>query len=862
MKKSIRKFAVVPNLPKKLEPLRDITSNIWWTWDHDAAALMLRIDRKLWSKEENNPLRVLCSVSQSRLLELAEDESFISHMQRVHERFNEHTYPEHSKKVFAYFSAEFGLTENIPIYSGGLGVLAGDHMKSTSELGVPLCGVGLLYTEGYFRQYLNSDGWQQEKYPTNDFFVMPVELMRDKEGVPHKISVDMPDGTLYARIWQVSVGRTFIYLLDSNIQDNKQEYREITSRLYGGDSEMRIKQEILLGIGGIRALYKIGKIPVVTHMNEGHSAFLALERIKHLIEEQGLSFDEARELVMASNVFTTHTPVPAGNDRFSFDQIKKYFTNYVSKLGISIEEFLKFGEEPLNKNNPTKGSSFCMTVLALHLASFNNGVSKLHGEVSRKMWHWMWPDLELDEVPISHITNGVHGRTWISFDMASLLDRYLGPRWTEQPWDHKIWERVKDIPATELWHTHERRRERLVAFVRNSLRTQLERKGATGAELDIANEVLDPTALTIGFARRFATYKRAALIFNDIERIIKILGNKDRPVQIIFAGKAHPKDDAGKELIKEIFRITRKPELRRHVVFLEDYDITVARYLVQGVDVWMNNPRRPLEASGTSGMKVCFNGGINLSVLDGWWDEAYNGENGWAIGAGEEYDEGGKESEEGKELELYQNMVESKAIYQILEESVIPLFYKVGTDGIPKGWVEVMKKSMICNCPVYNTNRMVQEYTNNFYLKALAYSEKLSADNYKGAKNISNWKKKINSSWDKVRIIEVKEPINREIVRAESLSIEAKVDLDKLNPNDVCVSIYYGHLNYHGDIIDGSELTMNLKSHDGGLCIYEASLECKDAGKFGYSVRVMAETDGLVSKFHFGKIKWDDSSNV
>jgi starch phosphorylase len=396
----------------------------------------------------------------------------------------------------------------------------------------------------------------------------------------------------------------------------------------------------------------------------------------------------------------------------------------------------------------------------------------------------------------------------------------------------------------------------LVAFVRNRLREQLERKGASGAELDVANEVLDPSALTIGFARRFATYKRAALIFNDLERIIKILNNKDRPVQIIFAGKANTKYDAGKELIKEIFRMTRKSELRRHIVFLEDYDITVARYLVQGVDVWMNNPRRPLEASGTSGMKVCFNGGINLSILDGWWDEAYNGENGWAIGAGEEYDE------DGKELEIYQNMVESKAIYQILEDTIIPLFYKVGSDGIPKGWVEVMKKSMIFNCPVYNTNRMVQEYTNNFYLKALSYYERLSADSYKGAKDIANWKKKIISSWDKVRIIEVKEPINKEIVRAEALNIEATVDLEKLSPNDVSVSIYYGHTDYHGDIINGADLVMKLKSHDGGLCTYEASLECKEAGKFGYSVRVMADTDGLVSKFHFGKIKWDGSDNA
>ncbi|MEI6092678.1 MAG: alpha-glucan family phosphorylase [bacterium] len=883
MKKNIRKFAVVPKLPERLLPLKEIANNVWWSWDHDAASLMLRIDRELWDKEDYNPLKVICNTPQARLEELSNDESFLNHMERVYNRlnvylkskswfmnnypnsiqnedfnktkdwFDTHS-PESMQKVFAYFSAEFGLTETIPIYSGGLGILAGDHMKSTSDLGVPLCGVGLLYTEGYFRQYLNSDGWQQETYQKNDFFTMPIDLMRDKEGNARKISIEMPDGTLFARIWKVTVGRTVIYLLDSNLSENSPANREITSRLYGGDTEMRIKQEILLGIGGVKALYSLGKIPVVTHMNEGHSAFLALERIRILMEQHSLKFDEAKELVIASNVFTTHTPVPAGNDRFSVDNIKKYFSSYVPKLGISMDEFLKIGEELIDHNDSSKGSNFCMTVLALHLASYSNGVSKLHGKVSRNMWNWMWPDLELEDVPISSITNGVHGRTWISFDMASLLDRYLGPRWIDQPWDGSIWNRVKDIPSTELWHTHERRRERLVAFVRTKLKKQLEHKGATGAELEIANEVLDPSVLTIGFARRFATYKRATLLFEDIDRLTKLLGNKDMPVQIIFAGKAHPKDEDGKEFIKEIFRTAKKTELRRHIVFLEDYDMTIARYLVQGVDVWLNNPRRPLEASGTSGMKVCFNGGLNMSILDGWWDEAYNGDNGWAIGAGEEYDG------DGKELAAYQDSVESKAIYQILEEQVIPKFYKRGTDGIPKEWVDMMKNSMMSNCPVYNTNRMVQEYTKRFYLNALDSYEKLSEDDFKGAKELSVWKKKIITSWDRVKIIDVKEPINKELQRDDALSIEAIVDLDKITPEDVTVSVFYGHLDYHGNIVNGKEEIMTVKGQDGSLYSYNGTIKCNNAGKFGYSVRIMADKEELVSRFHFGKIRWEPAT--
>ncbi|MFH1223751.1 MAG: alpha-glucan family phosphorylase [Pseudomonadota bacterium] len=858
MRKNIRKFSVVPKLPEKIKPLEDIVNNLWWSWDHDAAALMLRIDRDLWETEDNNPLKVLCKVSQKRLEDLSNDESFVSHMDRVSKRLEDYLstrswfaskYPSHAKKVFAYFSAEFGMSETIPIYSGGLGMLAGDHMKSASDLGLPLCGVGLLYTEGYFRQYLNSDGWQQETYPRNDFFTMPISLVRDEAGVAQKISIDMPDGTLQARIWKVAVGRTEIYLLDTNFPDNPQNFRDITSRLYGGDLEMRIRQEILLGIGGIRALYKVGKIPCVTHMNEGHSAFLALERVRTLMQEHSLKFDEAKEIVISSNVFTTHTPVPAGNDRFPYDLVKKYFYNYVGQLGINIDDFLRLGEEPVDVNDRGKGSNFCMTVLAINHASFINGVSKLHGNVSRNMWKWMWPELDPEDVPIKSITNGVHARTWISFDMASLLDRYLGPRWIDNPWDHTIWNRVKDIPATELWHTHERRRERLVGYVRNRLKEQLERKGTTGSELEIANEVLDPGALTIGFARRFATYKRATLIFNDIDRLTKLLTNKDRPVQIIFAGKAHPKDDEGKQFIKEIYRIARRPELRRHIVFLEDYNMTITRYLVQGVDVWLNNPRRPFEASGTSGMKVCFNGGINLSILDGWGNEAYNKENGWAIGAGEDYDV--------KNVE-YQDGVESKTLYQILEDTVVPLFYKKGPDGLPKQWVELMKSSIMSNCPVYNTNRMLQEYIADFYVRGADSMDMLSRDDFKEGKELSAWKKKISSSWDKIKILDVKEPISKELIRDDNVAVEVLIDLGKLTPDDVVVSIHYGHLDYYGNnIVEGREAIMVLKNQDGNLYTYECAIKCDSAGKFGYAVRIMADKDTLVSRFHFGKVKWE-----
>jgi len=677
--KAIKTLEIQPALPDRLEPLREIAYNLLWSWQLETIEMFRRLDRTLWEKVNHNPVALLGSIDQEKLDRAAADDAFLAHLDRVYEdlKFYEasptwfsKTHFSTSTPVIAYFSAEFGLTECLPIYSGGLGILAGDHLKSASDLGVPLVGVGLLYQRGYFQQYLNADGWQQEFYPDNDFYNLPVWPEVTPGGEPAKITVEFPGRKVYARVWRIQVGRIPLLLLDTNVRENNVEDRKITAELYGGDNENRLKQEILLGIGGIRALRQAGINPAVCHMNEGHSAFLGLERIRLLITESNLSFREAATVSSKSTIFTTHTPVPAGIDTFPPALMTKYFSDYFPSLLIGREEFLGLGRrDPKNDSEP-----FNMAYLALHLSSYANGVSELHGAISRKMWKNRWPEVPDDEIPIDHITNGVNTRSWIPAEMAQLFDRYLGPDWAAKPADESIWEDIEAIPDDELWRTHERRRERLVAFARRRLGEQLKRRGARDLELRRAGEALDPEALTIGFARRFATYKRATLIFRDPERLRKILTNVDCPVQLIIAGKAHPQDSEGKELIRHIIHFARAEDIRRRILFLENYDITIGRYLVQGVDVWLNNPRRPLEASGTSGMKVLFNGGLNLSVVDGWWAEGYSPERGWAIGSGEEYEDLN-----------YQDEVEASAIYDLLEKEIVPLFYDVPTACLGAG---------------------------------------------------------------------------------------------------------------------------------------------------------------------------------
>ncbi len=857
-------FRVIPSLPPRLERLRDLAHNLWWTWNHEAIGLFRRLDRDLWETSGHNPVLMLGTIRQERLEQVAEDDGFLAHCDRVHREFDRYlkskgtwyhkTYgkaaegqaPGVSEHRIAYFSAEFGLTESLGIYAGGLGILAGDHLKSATDLGLPLIAVGLLYQQGYFRQYLNPDGWQQELYPDNDFYNLPLTLERQLSGTPLVIEVEYPGRIVKAQVWRVHVGRVPLYLLDTNIEANLSQDRDITDQLYGGDAEMRICQEILLGIGGIRALEALGLRPSVCHMNEGHSAFLALERIRLLMMENNLSFAEAREAAAAGHVFTTHTPVPAGIDWFSPDLVDRYFSQYYPKLGISREQFLGLGR----KNPSDANGYFCMAILAMRLANRTNGVSQLHARVSREMWQDVWPQVPTQEIPIIGITNGIHPRSWISHDMADLYDRYLGPRWIERPADLSIWQRVLRIPDEELWRTHERRRERLVAFARRRLRTQLEQRGSRPPEIRQAEEVLDPEALTIGFARRFATYKRATLLFHDVERLSRIVGDRDRPVQIIFAGKAHPRDNPGKELIRQIIHHARRADFRNRIVFIEDYDMVVARYLLQGVDIWLNTPRRPHEASGTSGMKAAANGALNLSVLDGWWDEAYTAETGWAIGAGEEY---------GDDQVDYQDQVEANALYDLLEKEIIPLFYERGRDGLPRGWIAKMKAAMRDHAGVFNTNRMVREYTEACYLPSAERSERLNENDLERAKVLAAWKARVRQEWDKIRIerVTAESAESQELKVGDQLRVEAVVNLGALKPTDVGVELYYGLLDAEGLIVDGQALpTLIAQSKGNGTYVFAGAITCRTSGRHGYALRIVPHHEDLGTALEMGLILW------
>jgi starch phosphorylase len=849
--RSVRTFTVLPHLAERLQALQKIAYNMWWCWNHEAVSLFRRIDDDLFEALESSPVKLLGAIDQLRLEQLLHDDGFLVHMDRVEESLNayldsptwfQETYQDAKDFRVAYFSAEFGIHESIPVYSGGLGLLAGDHLKAASDLGLPLVGVGLMYREGYFRQYLNVDGWQQESYPENDFFNLPLIQDTRSDGAPLLVSVPFPGREVWARVWRIQVGRVPLHLLDTNIPQNNAEDRQITGRLYGGDNDMRIRQEMILGIGGIRALRALGKVPTVCHMNEGHSAFCGLERIRALMEENNLGFAAAREAVTAGACFTTHTPVPAGNDIFPPQLVDQYLSFYLPQLKIDRAELLGLGRQnPRDDNEP-----FCMTVLAIRLANVTNGVSQLHGKVSRKMWRNIWPDLPDVEIPITSITNGVHTRSWLAPEMAQLYDRYLGIQWEDRPTDYAIWNRVDHIPDAELWRTHERRRERLVAFARSRLRSQMKRRGAPPSEIARADEVLDPDALTLGFARRFATYKRGTLIFRNLERLGAIINNKDRPVQVIFAGKAHPRDHGGKELIAEILHMARRPEYRRRIVFIEDYDINVARYLVQGVDVWLNNPRRPLEASGTSGMKVCCNGGINLSILDGWWVEGYAQNNGWAIGAGEEYTD-----------LAYQDDVESRAIYDLLEQEIVPLFYTRSSDGLPRGWLRMMKQSMGTICPVFNTNRMVQEYIEKCYWPSAQRYEGLAANTLKRANELAQWRKRVGQGWPQIRVESVESKGADPLHVGGELEVKARVNLGLFTPDDVEVQLFHGLVDSFGEIPNPGTIPMSHNGmHEGSAWTFSGRISCRSSGQYGFAVRVLPKHADLANLFQPGLVSW------
>ncbi len=848
----IRTVEVVPFLPPKLECLRELAYNLRWTWDHETINLFRRLDRDLWESTGHNPVLMLGTISQERLNEAASDEGFLVHLERIYQKLSEYMrgestwYQKQSRKsrkdVVAYFSAEFGLTECLPIYSGGLGILSGDHIKSASALGLPLVGVGIVYQQGYFRQYLNPDGWQQQRYPLNDFYNMPIQPVKDGDGNPLMISVDFPGRKVYAQIWMAQAGRVSLYLLDTNIANNSKKDEDITDALYHGDPEVRIQQEIILGIGGMRALRAVGLNPSVCHMNEGHSAFLGLERIRMLMEEHAMTFAQAREVAAAGQIFTTHTAVPAGIDKFSPELVERYLGDYYRSMNLTQQDFLALGRSDTYDNS----EPFSMANLAIKLSSKTNAVSRLHGEVSRKLFGSVWKGIPENEVPITHITNGIHTRSWISEEMSDLFDRYLGPQWSEDVGDQNVWKRVEEIPDEELWRIHERRRERLVAFCRRRVRGQLEQRGAVPSEMKAAAEVLDPQILTIGFARRMATYKRANLLLSDPARLASILASKERPVQIIIAGKAHPEDTPAKELIRQLVHFARQEGVRGRFVFLEDYDVNVARWLVQGVDVWLNTPRRFLEACGTSGMKVSFNGGINVSILDGWWDEAYTPSAGWSIGRGEVYEDS-----------QYQDDVESNDLYDLLEKEIIPLFYDRRKDGRSRAWISRMKSAMLEICPVYNVNRMVREYAQRMYFPSAArYAEFLESDAQK-AKELSAWKEKLQRNWREVRIESVDASVHSKVQVGDDMRVRARVKLGGISPDEVAVQIFHGSIDGHGNIIEGEISPMVAsEERDGDSCLFSGAIRYFKSGMHGFTVRVLPHHDDQITPFETGLVFW------
>jgi starch phosphorylase len=851
MYKFLGTYHVVPSLPKNLERLREIAYNLHWSWNPDARELFRRLDRDLWVETNHNPITMLGNMSQNRLEDVSHDDGFQSHLNRVHNSLQEYlkektwyqkSYNNPDTFNIAYFSAEFGLTECLQTYSGGLGVLAGDHLKASSDLGIPLVGIGLLYKVGYFQQYLNSDGWQLERYEINDFDNLPMQRVLTKKSEPLVLSVSFSNREVFFQVWKIQVGRVPLYLLDTNIQLNSESDRKITETLYGGNVETRIQQEIILGIGGIRTLHAVGIKPMVCHMNEGHSAFLSLERMRLLIQQTGLTYKEAREIGYYSNIFTTHTPVPAGIDVFSNELVEKYLgTYYRDELKISGDDFYSLGTIYKDKQS----SVFNMAHLAMNTAGYVNGVSKLHSSVSKKMWVSGYRGVPFNEIPIGHVTNGIHIRSHISREMEELYVQYLGEKWIENPSLKDLWERVDRIPDEELWRTHERRRERLVAFARSRLRKQIISRGGSQAEIEKAIEVLNPSALTIGFARRFATYKRATLIFRNIERLADIVNSKERPVQFLFAGKAHPKDDEGKRFIQEIVQIAKEDRFRRKIVFIENYDLNVARYLVEGCDIWLNNPRRPLEASGTSGMKIIANGGLNFSILDGWWDEGFDPEVGWKIGNGEEYTDPD-----------YQDELEARQFYNTLESQIVPLFYKKGEDKLPRGWISMVKNSMKKLGPYFNTHRMVREYFEKYY--ASAYERRIMLLEKGSVKELADWKEKVRQNWSQVKVINTATNGNmKQIFVGEDFPVKAEIELGVLTPDDVEVQLYYGPIDKQDDPNFSSTVIMNSASKkSNGRYQYTGNIISQSSGQKGFTIRILPSHRLMINPFELGVVYW------
>jgi starch phosphorylase len=844
------RMTVFPIMPSRISRLYELAYNLWWSWHPEARALYRKLDPALWEHVGHNPVHFLSELNPQLLEQAANDRVYLERYDSVLEDFDRYmhprteetwfsrTYPEFADRTIAYFSAEFGLHESLPIYSGGLGILSGDHCKEASDLGLPFVGVGFLYPQGYFRQAVTRDGIQEAFYDKLHFSEAPAIPAVGPDGNEVMISVDLPGRRIHAKVWKLQVGRIPLYLMDTDVAPNAPHDRELSARLYGGDREMRISQEIVLGIGGVRALRALGISPAAWHLNEGHAAFLNLERCRELVAS-GLSFNEAREAVAANSLFTTHTPVPAGNDTFSYDLIDKYFGSYWGQLGLNREQFMEIARE-----DHGWGPTFGMTVLALRLTGQHNGVSKLHGDVSRKMWQFLWPGIDADEVPIDYITNGVHTPSWISPQMNDLFKRYLGEDWENHVDEQDLWNRITEIPDQELWNIHVQRKEALINYTRRHLREQHIRLGEGSVQIAEFEHMLDKDALIIGFARRFATYKRATLIFRDIDRLNRIVNNPKRPVQIIFAGKAHPADEPGKALIEQVYRFSRSDAFRGKIIFMENYDIDVARYLVSGTDLWLNNPIRPHEASGTSGQKAALNGQPNCSILDGWWAEGYNGKNGWAIGEEREYHDTNAQAE-----------ADSLSLYRLLEEEIIPTYYDRGPDGIPHRWISIMKEAIRTCAPEFSMRRMVKEYTTRFYVPSIEQEIAIQENNYELARILAAWKDKVKKSWSNLEVY-ADGRRDGQLSLGEGVDVRAWVRGDGLRPQDLSVELVYGDAHDEQVVIQHTLPMKYTKQELDGSYRFDLRLQPPESGSIAYGVRVLPNHPALGGKHEMGLVRW------
>jgi len=839
-------LTVLPRIPEPIARLDELAHNLYWTWDPDARRLFRHLDRELWEDSDHNPIALIRDIRQERLDAAATDEAYRALYADVFERFDAYlSTPSwfqqmglRADDLYAYFCAEYGWHEAVALYSGGLGVLAGDHTKAASDLGVPLVAVGLFYPEGYFHQRVAPDGRQEAVYVRHSPDDLPLTLAVDDDGEPVVAHVDVFGRDVALRAWTVRAGRARVYLLDVDFDANDAAERQLLRRLYGGDQRTRVTQEIILGIGGVRMLRALGVSPDAWHMNEGHSAFMVLERCRELVAS-GLGFDEAREAVTASTLFTVHTPVAAGNDAFPFDLVNQCFDGYWESLGIDQEAF-----HGLGKADHGWGPVFSMPALALRFSSGRNGVARLHGETSRRIWSDLWPGVPTCEVPIGHVTNGVHLSSWMAPEMQELLGTVLPEDWPQRFDDLSMWDRVRNLDDVALWSVRRTMKAQSVQFLRRRVLRQLDRQEASPTALKGTGELFDPNALTIGFARRFATYKRATLIFRDLDRLAGILSDGERPVQLVFSGKAHPADEPGQALIASIHNLSKDERFAGRILFVEDYDMAVGRALTRGVDVWLNNPRRPLEASGTSGQKAAMNGILNMSVLDGWWPEGFDGKNGWAIGGSRAFEDAERADAE-----------DADALYAILEREVVPLYYQRDGDGVPHAWLTRVKEAMATVAPHFNAQRMVKDYVTRYYEPAARRGEAMLADGHRSATELAAWRRHVAEQWPQVSFSV--EPLTDGLRRiGEELEVTAVLDAGELADDEVRVELVYG--SEEDDLEhDIRVVTMTrLEERPDGASVYRARFTPELSGRLAYGVRAFPVHPALATPFDAGAIRW------